>query len=88
MYEVKTKKDVEAVEKNLVYNTIQGGSFSAWCHVNKSRFPMYLVIVPRKHTLTESYTKVSSVNHVHTKLQNLMRSLLLVRPDEVSPCNS
>ena len=57
MYEVKTKKDVEAVGKNLMYNTIQGGSFSAWCHVNKSRFPMYLVIVPRKHTLNRKLQK-------------------------------
>ena len=57
MYEVKTKKDMEAVKKNLMYNTIQGGSFSAWCQVNKSWFPMYLVIVPRKHTLNRKIQK-------------------------------
>ena len=53
-YEVKTKKDLEAVEKTLLRNALQGGSFSAWCQLKASKqqasIPTYLVLLPRQFT--------------------------------------
>ncbi len=64
-YEIKTKKNMEAVEKSLMRNNIQAGSFSGWCQLKNSTnnctlfstHRMYLVILPRHHTFDRKLRK-------------------------------
>jgi len=60
MYEVKTKANVEKIEKALHFNNIQGGSFSTWCQLMNTKQPnqkMYLVLLPRRPTFNRKKEK-------------------------------
>lgn len=59
-YEVKTKGDLEQVEKAFKYNNITGGSFEAWCRLKnsvKESEKCYLVVLPRKSTFNRQGKK-------------------------------
>ena len=61
MYEVKTKANVEKIEKALHFNDIQGGSFSTWCQLMNTKQPnqkMYLVLLPRRPTFNRKKEKL------------------------------
>ncbi|KAL7545788.1 hypothetical protein ACHAWF_009135 [Thalassiosira exigua] len=53
-YEIKTKADLEKVEKAFQHNNINGGSFSAWCQLRSSKQAgqkAYIAILPRTFTV-------------------------------------
>eukprot|EP00980_Cylindrotheca_fusiformis_P013581 scaffold3479_cov106-Cylindrotheca_fusiformis.AAC.2 len=57
MYEVKSKKDMDAIQKGAHYNRLYGGSFYGWSLVNNTKGPdqkIFLVQVPRMPTHTRN----------------------------------
>ena len=87
-YEVKTKKDIEAVEKTLMRNSLQGGSFSAWCQLKASKqqasIPTYLVLLPRHFTQNR---KLESSKFYSCMLIKLLNVLYYLRLEQMFPHN-
>jgi hypothetical protein len=80
-YEVKTKKDIEAVEKTLLRNALQGGSFSAWCQLKASKqqasIPTYLVLLPRQFTQNRKLESSKFYSCMLIELRNVLYYLRL-----------
>jgi hypothetical protein len=66
-YEVKTKANMERVEKAFKFNNIPGGSFSNWCLLANSNIrsapdqKRFLVVLPRAPTFNRQLKKVYPV---------------------------
>ena len=58
-YEIKTKADMEKIEKAFEHNNFQGGSFKCYCAIRnalRSDQKMFLVVLPRKFTIVHTIT--------------------------------
>jgi len=65
MYEVKSKAAPEKVGRKFKFNNISAGSFERFCHLyNSPKKPdqkMFMVILPREHTLNRAREEVHPV---------------------------
>ena len=65
IFEVKTKHDMEKVEKCFKQNTFPTGSFGDYCNINNSKLPqqkIFLVILPRTSTVNRKRQLVHPVS--------------------------